>query len=137
MLLFQMRLDVYGLLCEQQKLTESVSATDLQLVDYFLSTNFNNQERAFRQSVLAATKKVRSLSLFFLTCQLCLNSIIRINWIADWNVYKVFVGSGILLQAHPKSIPDPIPDPNLSEYDFHRVCIIFTLQNLVSFYNWT
>ena len=94
MLLFQMRLDVYGLLCEQQKLTESVSATDLQLVDYFLSTNLNNQEPAFRQSVLAATKKVKSLSLFFLTCQLCLNSIIGIIWIADWNVYKVFVGFG-------------------------------------------
>ena len=57
----QTRLDAYGMLCEDPRTTEVVTQEDLSLVELFLQFNINNQSPAFRQHVVALTKKVLCL----------------------------------------------------------------------------
>ena len=59
----QTRLDAYGMLCEDPRTTEVVTQVDLSLVELFLQFNINNQSPAFRQHVVALTKKVLCLSV--------------------------------------------------------------------------
>lgn len=54
----QVRLDVYGLLCESIKTTEVVAQSDLQLIQQFLPLNLSSQNPAFRQQLTAYSKKV-------------------------------------------------------------------------------
>ncbi|XP_060588753.1 tRNA (32-2'-O)-methyltransferase regulator THADA-like [Ruditapes philippinarum] len=53
----QIRLDAFALLCENQKTSETISMTELQLITYFIPQNLNNQNPAFRQHFLSLLKK--------------------------------------------------------------------------------
>ncbi|XP_055880801.1 thyroid adenoma-associated protein homolog [Biomphalaria glabrata] len=58
----QVRLDAFGLLCENHKTTEPVSHFEFTMLKFFIPCNLNNQSPAFRQSFLSLSKKFFSRS---------------------------------------------------------------------------
>ncbi|KAL8624379.1 hypothetical protein ACOMHN_012779 [Nucella lapillus] len=53
----QVRLDAFALLCENKRTAEPVSQVEFDHVRHFITNNLNNQTPAFRQAMLAFTKK--------------------------------------------------------------------------------
>ncbi|KAH9519566.1 hypothetical protein Btru_003022 [Bulinus truncatus] len=58
----QIRLDAFGLLCENHKTTEPVSDFEFKMLKFFIPCNLNNQSPAFRQALLSLCKKFFSRS---------------------------------------------------------------------------
>ncbi|KAK3597815.1 hypothetical protein CHS0354_029374 [Potamilus streckersoni] len=56
----QVRLDAFGLLCENQRTTEPVSEVELRLIEFFIPYNLNSQSPAFRQYFLSHVRKFLS-----------------------------------------------------------------------------
>ncbi|XP_076464247.1 tRNA (32-2'-O)-methyltransferase regulator THADA-like [Babylonia areolata] len=54
----QVRLDAYALLCENKRTAETISRVEFEHVRHFLAHNLNNQTPAFRQAMLAFSKKL-------------------------------------------------------------------------------
>ncbi len=54
----QVRLDAFGLLCDNLRVTEPISNLDLQLLRFFLPHNLTSQSAAFRQHLVSLAKKL-------------------------------------------------------------------------------
>ena len=67
-LVIQVRLDAFALLCENQKTTEVVSDLELHLIRDFIPYNLNNQMPSFRQHFLSHLKKVIYTILLIQAC---------------------------------------------------------------------
>uniref|UniRef100_A0A670XVR5 tRNA (32-2'-O)-methyltransferase regulator THADA n=1 Tax=Pseudonaja textilis TaxID=8673 RepID=A0A670XVR5_PSETE len=56
----EVRIDALGLLCESHRSTEVISIEEMQLIQFFISYNLNNQSAAVRQQICSLLKKVIS-----------------------------------------------------------------------------
>ncbi|XP_006882382.1 PREDICTED: thyroid adenoma-associated protein [Elephantulus edwardii] len=55
---YQVRIDTLGLLCESNRSTELVSAEEMQLIQFFITYNLNNQSPGVRQQICSLLKKL-------------------------------------------------------------------------------
>uniref|UniRef100_A0ABM5FJU4 tRNA (32-2'-O)-methyltransferase regulator THADA n=1 Tax=Pogona vitticeps TaxID=103695 RepID=A0ABM5FJU4_9SAUR len=56
----QVRIDALGLLCESHRSTEIISEEEMQLIQFFIRYNLNNQSPAVRQQICSLLKKLFS-----------------------------------------------------------------------------
>ncbi|XP_026551618.1 thyroid adenoma-associated protein [Pseudonaja textilis] len=54
----EVRIDALGLLCESHRSTEVISIEEMQLIQFFISYNLNNQSAAVRQQICSLLKKL-------------------------------------------------------------------------------
>ncbi|XP_006839467.1 PREDICTED: thyroid adenoma-associated protein [Chrysochloris asiatica] len=54
----QVRIDTLGLLCESNRSTEMVSTEEMQLIQFFITYNLNNQSPGVRQQICSLLKKL-------------------------------------------------------------------------------
>ncbi|KAM9187654.1 tRNA (32-2'-O)-methyltransferase regulator THADA isoform 3-T3 [Dugong dugon] len=54
----QVRIDTLGLLCESNRSTEIVSTEEMQLIQFFITYNLNNQSPGVRQQICSLLKKL-------------------------------------------------------------------------------
>lgn len=58
LLILKVRIDALGLLCESHRSTEVISIEEMQLIQFFIRYNLNNQSAAVRQQICSLLKKV-------------------------------------------------------------------------------
>uniref|UniRef100_A0A8C6VAJ9 tRNA (32-2'-O)-methyltransferase regulator THADA n=1 Tax=Naja naja TaxID=35670 RepID=A0A8C6VAJ9_NAJNA len=54
----EVRIDALGLLCESHRSTEVISIEEMQLIQFFISYNLNNQSASVRQQICSLLKKL-------------------------------------------------------------------------------
>ncbi|XP_037662718.1 thyroid adenoma-associated protein isoform X2 [Choloepus didactylus] len=54
----QVRIDTLGLLCESNRSTEMISTEEMQLIQFFITYNLNNQSPGVRQQICSLLKKL-------------------------------------------------------------------------------
>uniref|UniRef100_A0A8C5SWM0 tRNA (32-2'-O)-methyltransferase regulator THADA n=1 Tax=Laticauda laticaudata TaxID=8630 RepID=A0A8C5SWM0_LATLA len=54
----EVRIDALGLLCESHRSTEVISIEEMQLIQFFITYNLNNQSAAVRQQICSLLKKL-------------------------------------------------------------------------------